>query len=219
LRDATLCSPPFTQDWTGKTGPRGNNNVIFDPAPERGSLVELAYQYSLNFPHDQVRWSELGPDLLTALASISPDLKYEIMPPAFANPVPSHLCPQCLLDPAFALDATPAFLHLYNERWRITGADKNQSYPDGSVMDLLERNRAPNIRPSTGAALPEPLTIRKARLRKPLTPPVSIRRTAELFSTLGRWSRLAVFQRFADRLWNLGLRIAAVQNEEASDQG
>lgn len=196
-----------------------NNNVIFDPSPEAGSLVALAYHYSINYPHDRVKWSELGPDLLTALASITPDLPYEIMPPEFANPIPSHQCPECLLDPAFSFDVMPAFVHLYNERWRMTGADKNQAYPEGSVMESLERSRALRVRNSGMATPPVRLTLRKARICAPLTPATPIRLTAEFFATLGRWSRVRLFQRFADSVWNLGLRIAAVQNESGSDQG
>jgi hypothetical protein len=86
-------------------------------------------------------------------------------------------------------------------------------------MDRLERSSPLNVKKSGGAAQFDRLTIRKARICTPLTPSTPIRLTAEFFATLGRWSRVGIFQRFADTLWNLGLRIAAVKNESVSDQG
>lgn len=186
-----------------------NNNVIFDPSPQRGGLLELAYNYSISFPHSEVRWSELGPDLLTALASIDPNLQYKLMPPGFANPIASHLCPEFLLQSDFHLDTEPAFVHLFNERWRMTGTDKSQTYPDESVMSLLEGKRSLKVKHPMSLAPQERLYIQKARICEQATPPALIKRLAEFLSTLSRWSGVRFLQRLADWLWNIGLRITA----------
>lgn len=191
-----------------------NNNLIFNPAPTRGDLINLARVYSRAYPHSRIAWSEIGPDLLTALASIIPDHGYRIMPPDFANPVDSHECPLKLLDPSFEFDRPPAFVHLYNERWRMTGTDKNQLFPQGSVMDLLERNLPLKVRSPSSRLRDETLIVRKARISMKIYPPTLIRRMAELFGTFGKLSGLGFCQRFADSLWRAGVRLAFLMRDE-----
>jgi hypothetical protein len=191
-----------------------NNNLIFNPAPTKGDLIDLARAYSRAYPRNRIEWSEIGPDLLTALVSIIPDHGYRIMTPDFANPISSHACPARLLDPSFAFDRPPAFVHLYNERWRMTGTDKNQVFPQGCVMDLLENNLPLKIGALSTPSNDRKLFIRKARLSAEIYPPTLIRRIAELFSTLGKWSGLRSFRRFADSLWQAGVRLAfLIQND------
>jgi Glycosyltransferase sugar-binding region containing DXD motif len=183
-----------------------NGNVIYNPCPSKGNLIDLAYAHSLAYPRSRIEWSEIGPDLLTALASIIPDHEYRIMPPAFANPIDSHECPQRLLDPSFAFNREPAFVHLYNERWRMTGTDKNQPYPAGCIMDFLQRTQTIKEKEFPNPVEEAHLVMRKARLVMEPYPPLLLRRLAELFGTLGKWSHLCAFQRFADWLWQIGIR-------------
>jgi len=146
-------------------------------------MIDLARVYSRAYPHSRIAWSEIGPDLLTALASIIPDHGYRIMHPDFANPVDSHECPLKLLDPSFEFDRPPAFVHLYNERWRMTGTDKNQLFPQGSVMDLLERNLPLKVRSPSSRFRDETFIVRKASFSTKMYPPTLTRRVAELFGT------------------------------------
>ncbi|MFT3736025.1 MAG: glycosyltransferase [Rhodocyclaceae bacterium] len=110
-----------------------NGNVIHLPDPKPGDLIDLAAGYATAFPKDKVFWSEIGPALLTAIAGIYPQHGFDIKPVTFANPVNWWDCPQQLLAPAPAPEQAH-FLHLYNEMWRRSGADKNQPIPPDSML-------------------------------------------------------------------------------------
>jgi len=117
--------------------PRINNNVIFVPRPQEGDLIDLALAYARRFPKDQVVWSELGPELLTAIVRIHANHGFLLQPPAFANPIPHWECPARLLEPNAAMPEGTAFLHSYNETWREAKIDKNAPFPKGSLMAAL----------------------------------------------------------------------------------
>ncbi len=120
--------------------PRGwkttlNNNVIFNPTPEPGDLVDLARALAERFPKSAIDWGELGPDLLTALSRLHPAHGYAIMPPEFANPVGYWQSPAALLRPNPPRLSTPnlkpetAFLHAYGEMWRRAGISPDAPFP------------------------------------------------------------------------------------------
>jgi hypothetical protein len=136
------------------------------------------------------------------------------MAPSFANPVSSHECPARLLDPSFEFERPPAFVHLYNERWRMTGTDKNVIFPKDSVMDLLERDLPLKVRAHSSPLHDESLVVRKAIISAEIVPPIPLRRTAELSATFGKWSGIRIFGRFADWLWQFGRRIAFLLKNE-----
>ena len=116
---------------------RTNNNVIFNPIPSPGNIIDLAYLYSERFPKEKVRWSELGPDLLSAIEKIYPDHGFRIMPPEFANSIDYWNCPASLLEPGVKVHTQAIFLHLYNEAWRDAKIDKNAPFPKHSLMSFL----------------------------------------------------------------------------------
>ncbi len=116
---------------------RINGNVIFNPNPKKGNLIDLAFQYSLNFPKTEVKWSEIGPSLLSAIIKIYPTHGFKIMSPEFANPISQHDCPKLLLSNK-KLPKEAYFLHCYNEKWRRSNVDKNMPYPIGSILDKLD---------------------------------------------------------------------------------
>jgi hypothetical protein len=81
-----------------------SNNVVFNPTPSPGDLtpspgdlIDLALGYSDRFPRDKIGWSELGPELLSAIEGIYHGHGYRIMPPEFANPVDYWEFPSALL--------------------------------------------------------------------------------------------------------------------------
>jgi hypothetical protein len=116
-----------------------NGNVMFNPAPQIGNLIDLALAFSLRFPKNDVTWGELGPDLLTAIASLYKKHGFLVFGPEFANPVNYWNCPNHLLATGRKLPENAAFLHCYNEMWRREGADKNQAYPEGSIMSTMAK--------------------------------------------------------------------------------
>ena len=120
-----------------------NNNVIYNPSPRRGDVLDLAFAYSSRFKKTDINWGEIGPDLLTAICSIYPEHGYEVKDPNFANPIDYWDCPELLLKPHVRLDRRSVhFLHLYNEMWNRKGGNQNQSYPEGSIMDAIFKDRS-----------------------------------------------------------------------------
>lgn len=117
---------------------RVNNNVIFNPDPNSGNVIDLAYHYSLHFPKHKIKWSEIGPKLLSAIVAIYPSHGYTIYQKDFANPISQHDCPNLLLKNC-KLPETAYFLHCYNEKWRQTNVDKNSAYPTSSLLGKLEK--------------------------------------------------------------------------------
>jgi hypothetical protein len=126
-------------------GDRINGNILFNPTPKQGNLIDLAYAYSLRFPKEDVKWSEIGPSLLTAIVKIYPDHGFVIQSPDFANPISYSDCPHKLLSQNASVPDSSYFLHCYNEKWRRAGKDKNEDYPENSLLYNLEKrflNRA-----------------------------------------------------------------------------
>jgi hypothetical protein len=120
-------------------GVKINSNVIFNPTPSNGDLIELARRHSASFPKAEASWSELGPDLLTAMVHRYPKHGFDIKPPNFANPIDWWDCPTAFLGTARTLPSGVAFVHLYNERWRVQQVDKDSPFPEGSLIDAIRR--------------------------------------------------------------------------------
>jgi hypothetical protein len=115
-----------------------NNNIIFNPSPRKGNIVDLAFAFSERFPKQEINWPELGPDLMTAITQIYQNHEYKIMPPNFANSIDWWKCPDALLRPRFYLAGGASFLHCFSEMWRMAGIDVNTAYPPGSLMAMFE---------------------------------------------------------------------------------
>lgn len=114
-----------------------NSNVIYNPNPSKGNIIDLAYGYARAFPKENIVWGELGPRLLAAIESIYPDHGFIVHDPIFANPINWWECPRVLMAPGQDLIDGASFLHLYNETWRRAGVDKNDKFPSGSLMEFL----------------------------------------------------------------------------------
>jgi mannosyltransferase OCH1-like enzyme len=124
-----------------------NGNVIFNPSPCSGDVIDLALAYSVRFRKEDINWGEIGPDLLTAIVRIYPEHKYEIKDPQFANPIDYWDSPSMLLKPDVRLNRQESFfLHLYNETWKRNGVSKNVSYPHNSLMDFVSQSRNPEFK-------------------------------------------------------------------------
>ena len=119
-----------------------NGNVIFNPSPSEGDLVDLAYVYSARFRKSEIKWGELGPDLLTAITKIYPGHGYQIMAADFANPFDYWTCLSSFFSEYKDLSPAVSFLHLYNEVWRRNRIDKEAPFPPGSFLDVISRRIA-----------------------------------------------------------------------------
>lgn len=120
-----------------------NNNVIYNPDPANGDVIDLASVYAEHFPKTAIDWSEIGPSLLNAIIGIHPAHGFTIMPTDFANPLGYWKCPAALLKPG-RIPAGVGFLHCYNEMWRRADIDKNAPFPHGSIMARLATRFASN---------------------------------------------------------------------------
>lgn len=133
---AELPQRPFmVTERTRQGGTKINGNVLHVPDPTPGNIVDLAYAYASVFPKAQLSWGEIGPDLLTAIATIHPRHGFDVMVPAFANPIDWWNCPIGLLEDRPVPDSF--FLHLYNDMWRRAGRDKNQAFPARSMLERV----------------------------------------------------------------------------------
>jgi hypothetical protein len=126
-----------TENCDDRVNIKINGNIIYNPEPKTGNIVDLALAYTERFPKQDVTWSEIGPDLLTAIATIYPKHGFQIMQPSFANPINFWDCPASLLGAPVALPEDAMFLHCYNEMWRRANIDKNAAYPENSLVQIL----------------------------------------------------------------------------------
>jgi hypothetical protein len=138
---ANLQKTPFlvTERRPNSGGVQINNNVIFNPTPTLGNIIDLAYAISNRFPPQKIRWGEIGPKLLTALVQLQREHDFEIKEPNFANPINWVECPLVLLKPEYQLPPNVSFIHFYNETWRKAGIDKNSPFPEGCLMSTFEK--------------------------------------------------------------------------------
>jgi hypothetical protein len=152
LKPLELMAEPFLVTERGKVGSvkkllkeilrrrvalRVNNNVIFNPVPSPGNIIDLAYLYSERFPKEKVQWGELGPALLDAIEKIYSNHGFSIKAPEFANSIDFWMCPTALLEPGVKLHPDAAFLHLYNQTWNDAKIDKNAPFPKRSLMSFF----------------------------------------------------------------------------------
>ncbi len=115
-----------------------NNNIIYNPSPRKGNLIDMAYTRASRFSPKKIRWEEIGTRLMSDLVVQHPEHGYELMRPDFANPFDYWKCPGPLITPGSALLVNSPFVHCYSSWWDRTGTDKNMAYPPGSLMASFE---------------------------------------------------------------------------------
>jgi len=113
-----------------------NGNVLFNPLPEEGNLVDLALGYAEKFPKNKITWSEIGPWLLSGLVSMNPNHGFTIYSPDFANPIGWQESPSKFLVDS-EIPEKSRFVHLYNETWRRAGMDISANYPKSFLISKL----------------------------------------------------------------------------------
>ena len=116
-----------------------NNNVIYNPSPRRGDIIDLARAYAETFPKDEIFWDELGPVLLSGLARLNPRHGFALLDAEYANPVAYWKTPRSLLEPGHRLPTRALYLHCYNEMWKNSGVSKEDEYPRNSILFNVEK--------------------------------------------------------------------------------
>lgn len=114
-----------------------NTNVIFNPRPEKGDFISMAYAFTDSFPVNKLKWGDCGPRLFSMLAKYYPDISYTIRNPNFANPFDYWDCPKKLLEPNVLMPIGAQFIHCYAEMWRRGGYDRDMVYPNDSIMSAM----------------------------------------------------------------------------------
>lgn len=116
-----------------------NGNVIYNPDPQNGNIINLAKNYSKNFRGEDIQWGEIGPELLTFIVNSYSLHGFEIFPPDFANPINWWECPSELLSSSGInrLTDDTYFVHFYNEMWRRNSYDKNKINSMSTLYEIL----------------------------------------------------------------------------------
>lgn len=129
--------------WEGSLNPSVpyvvTNNIIYNPKPEAGNLVDLAYVYAERFPKGKIEWCEIGPYLINGITEMYKKHGFAIYPPSFANSIKAGEVMGVLLSPG-TIDTGAHFIHLYNDMWRRSGTDKDSIVvPPDSILGMLEQ--------------------------------------------------------------------------------
>ena len=114
--------------------------------------MAFAWAVCENKDPDELVWGETGPRLIaTAVREFS--LERYKQPPEVFCPI-GYADWQKVLEPGanLKLSERSFAIHLWNERWRAAGQDKNASYPEDCLYEQLKRRYLTN-RP-TQTAMP-----------------------------------------------------------------
>ena len=127
-------------DWEsdGTNNVTVNNNLIYNPSPQRGNIIDLMFAVADRFPPEMITWGEIGPQLMSDLLILQSGHGYEIMGPLFSNPFVYWKCPAALLKTGVELSSETKFVHCYSSWWSRSRTDQNMIYPKGSLMARFE---------------------------------------------------------------------------------
>jgi hypothetical protein len=114
-----------------------NNNLLYFPKP-RHYFLDFVNNFTMNYPPKKnIPWALIAGKFFDLLAKNIPDFVPKIMSPEFANPIPYWKCPDIFLHAKVKFPKGMAFLHLYNERWRVSGFRNCNKYQQGSIINSL----------------------------------------------------------------------------------
>jgi hypothetical protein len=118
------------------TGVCINNNLMYFPKPKH-PFLDFVNNFSKNFLPKTVSWALYGGRFFDLLAKNFPNFAPKIMNTEFANPIPYWRCPDIFFYSNIKLPKGMAFLHLYNERWRVRRINKSDEFPKKSIVNFL----------------------------------------------------------------------------------
>jgi hypothetical protein len=113
------------------------NNVIHNPHPKLGNIIDLAYAVAERWPKDNIEWANIGPCLLHNLEDIYPNSEFKVYEPYFANSIRAGDVISAFTSDT-QIDSRAHFVHFYNDIWRRENTDKNAiTAPRGTLLDNL----------------------------------------------------------------------------------
>jgi len=118
-------------------------NVI--KTPPGSEIMRHCFEKSTDRDPKDLYWNQIGPELVTsAVQQFS--MQQNVQPYRVFNPINWWHWQDFLRDDAIArlrinwrFRKNPHTVHLWNEMWRRNGADKNASFPAGSLYEQLKR--------------------------------------------------------------------------------
>ena len=135
-----ITKPFFVSEFVDEVGNiQVNNNLIFVPNNYNSEILKFAFKICESIDIYESNWGAGGPRLLTNLLKIFNQSSHYLMPPTFANPIPSYQCPSLLFKKG-QLNPQSWFLHCFNENWRRQGISKEAIFPKNSVIDNATKN-------------------------------------------------------------------------------
>lgn len=128
--------------FVGGFGKPGSDDCVSSGmfrAPAGSPVTEWAWQECLKMRPETMSWGQAGPPLFTE-AVHKFGLTKSIISGTMFFPVFYTEAPRAFTDiyvPRIADDCYS--IHLFNEMWRLAGADKNAIYPESSLYEKLKR--------------------------------------------------------------------------------
>jgi hypothetical protein len=142
----TICLKPFNFDadyvFVGGYGPPGSGDCVSSgmfKAPKGSPVMQYGWDRCMMMEIPKMVWGQAGPPLFTEAVHAF-DLTQYIISSALFFPVYYTEAPRAFIDiyvPRIAPDCYS--IHLFNEMWRLAGADKNATYPSVSLYEQLKR--------------------------------------------------------------------------------
>lgn len=117
-------------------------NII--KAPRDSKIIQFCYESSLEKNPNELRWGEIGPELLSVAVAKFQSMS-DVQPYKTFNPVNWWEWEQLIQDQVktrlkFRLRMTRSYaIHLWNEMWRRNNMDKNRTYPANCLYEQLKR--------------------------------------------------------------------------------
>jgi hypothetical protein len=134
----------FPRDYVfvGGFGKPGSDDCVSSGmfrAPANSPIMEWGWQECLKMKPETMSWGQAGPPLFTEGVH-GFDLTGSIICGSMFFPVFYTEAPHAFTDIYVPRISESCYsIHLFNEMWRLAGADKNAMYPESSLYERLKR--------------------------------------------------------------------------------
>src|SRR6266436_8237093 len=142
----TVCLRPFKFDgdyvFVGGLGKPGSDDCVSSgmfKAPVHSPIIEWGWEQCQKMNPETITWGQAGPPLFTE-AVHKFDLTDQIISGSLFFPVFYTETPKAFTDIYVPRIYENCYsIHLFNEMWRLAGADKNGRYPEASLYEQLKK--------------------------------------------------------------------------------
>ena len=141
-----VCLRPLVFDseyvFIGGLGKPGTSDCITSglfKAPAQSPIMKWGWEQCQAMNPSTMTWGQAGPPLFTEAVHHVGFQKY-IVPGRLFFPIVYDQVPRSLTRPVESMDFKDAYsIHLFNEMWRLSGFDKNDSYSRTSIFERLKK--------------------------------------------------------------------------------